>query len=161
MLARIADVAVRRRRFVLVAALVTFALAGAIGGGVAKQLSTGGFDNPHSESGRVGAYLRDVFKQGDPEVVLVVHSSKGVDDPTVVAAGQRLTQRLAGERNLFNVVSYWSLGSPPPLKSDDGNTALVFASIRGTQDDFDAIADRITPRYNGIHDGLDVQVTGF
>src|SRR4051812_49575546 len=125
MLTRIADVAVRRKKHVLVLALVLFGIAGALGGNVAKQLSTGGFDNPHSESGRTAAYLKDVFKQGDPEIVLVVHSAKGVDDPSAVAAGNALTQRLAGEHHLYGVVSYWSLGSPPPLKSDDGKTALV------------------------------------
>jgi RND superfamily putative drug exporter len=161
MLARIADLAVRRRKLVLLVALVTFGLAGAIGGGVAEQLSTGGFDNPRSESGRVASYLKDVFKQGDPEVVLVVHSAKGVDDPTAAAAGLRLTQRLAADPDLYNVVSYWSLGSPPPLKSDDGDTALVFASTKGTQDDMDQIAKRLAPAYGGTHDGLDVQVTGF
>ncbi|MEN3273242.1 MAG: putative drug exporter of the superfamily [Actinomycetota bacterium] len=161
MLTRIADVAVRRKKLVLVAALFTFVLAGAIGGGVADRLSTGGFDNPHSESGRAAAYLHDRFGQGDPEVVLVVHSAKGVDDPSVVAAGNRLTQKLAADRDLYNVVSYWSLGSPPPLKGKDGNTALVFASTKGSQDDMDAIAERLAPAYNGTHDGLDIQVTGF
>jgi putative drug exporter of the RND superfamily len=161
MLTRIADFAVRRRKLVLIVALVTFGLAGAIGGGVAERLSTGGFDNPKSESGRVATYLHDVFGQGDPEVVLVVHSSKGVDDPAVAAAGQRLTARLAADRDLYNVVSYWSLGSPPPLKSDDGDTALLFASTKGTQDDMDEIAARLAPAYNGTHDGLDVEVTGF
>ncbi|MEA3055252.1 MAG: putative drug exporter of the superfamily, partial [Actinomycetota bacterium] len=161
MLARIADVAVRRRKLVLVLALFTFVLAGAIGGGVADRLSTGGFDNPHSESGRVASYLHDRFGQGDPEVVLVVHSAKGVDDPSVAAAGNRLTQQLAADHDLYNVVSYWSLGSPPPLKSKDGDTALLFASTKGTQDDMDTIAERLAPAYDGMHDGLDIQVTGF
>src|SRR5207253_8315276 len=76
MLTRLADVAVRRRTLVLVLSLFVFLVAGALGGGVAERLSTGGFDNPGSESGRAAAYLRDVFKQGDPEVVLVVHRSE-------------------------------------------------------------------------------------
>lgn len=161
MLTRIADVAVRRRTLVLILALITFVLAGAIGGGVAKQLSTGGFDNPSSESGRAATYLRDVLHQGSPEIVLVVHAAKGVDDPDAAAAGQRLTQRLAKEDHLFNVVSFWSLGAPPPLKSDDGDTALVFASTKGTQDDLHTIAGKLAPKYNGTHDGLDIQFTGF
>src|SRR4051794_15529929 len=92
MLSRIADVAVRRRKLVLIVALITFALAGAIGGGVAKQLSTGGFDNPASESGRAAKYLEDTFHQGAPAIVLVVHAAKGVDDPATVAAGKALTE---------------------------------------------------------------------
>jgi len=37
-----------------------------------------------------------------------------------------------GTHDLYNVVSYWSLGSPPPLKSKDGDTALLFASTKGS-----------------------------
>ena len=161
MLTRLADIAVRRRKLVLLTTLFVFVVAGAVGGGVASKLSTGGFDDASSESGRVAAILDETFDQGDPEVVLVVSSPNGVDDPAVAAAGQRLTQRLAGEDGLYNVVSYWSLGSPPPLKSDDGTTALVFAAIDGTDDDYDEVAEALAPIYNGEIDGLDVQLTGF
>jgi RND superfamily putative drug exporter len=160
-LTRLADVAVRRRRLVLLVSLVLFAVAGAVGGNVAQHLSTGGFDDPSSESGRVATILDEHFGQGDPEVVLVVSSPKGVDDAEVAAAGQRLTERLAGEDKLTNVVSYWSLGSPPPLRSEDGTTALVFAAIDGTDDDYDEVAEALAPIYNGEIDGLDVQLTGF
>ena len=161
MLTRLADVAVRRRKVVLLTTLFVFLVAGVVGGGVASRLSTGGFDDPSSESGRVATILDETFGQGDPEVVLVVRSDKGVDDPAVAAAGQRLTERLAGEDKLYNVVSYWSLGSPPPLKSDDGTTALILAGIDGTDDDYDEVAEALAPRYHGTIDGLDVQLTGF
>ena len=161
MLARIAHVAVHRRKLVLVLALVTFGFAGAVGGGVASHLSTGGFDDLSSESGRVATYLEDTFGQGDPEVVLVVSADEGVDDAAVAAAGRRLTERLAGEDKLYNVVSYWTLGSPPPLRSEDGTTALVFAAIDGSDEDYDDVAESLSERYDGTIDGLDVQLTGF
>ena len=44
MLSRIGTFAVRRRRFVLVAALVIFAVSGAIGGGVALSGAGGGVE---------------------------------------------------------------------------------------------------------------------
>jgi RND superfamily putative drug exporter len=160
-LTHLADIAVRRRRLVLLASLLLFVVAGAVGGGVAEHLSTGGFDDPSSESGRVATILDEQFHQGDPEVVLVVSSPNGVDDPAVAAAGQRLTEQLAGEDKLTNVVSYWSLGSPPPLKSEDGTTALVFAAIDGTDDDYDEVAEALAPIYNGDIEGLHVQLTGF
>lgn len=117
MLSRLCDIAIRRRKTVLVVSLLVFLFAGAVGGSVASHLSTGGFDDPSSESGRVATALKETFGQGSPEVVLVVTAEQGVDDPAAAAAGQRLTARLAGEDKLYNVVSYWSLGSPPPLKS--------------------------------------------
>ncbi|HYD09671.1 MAG TPA: MMPL family transporter, partial [Acidimicrobiales bacterium] len=162
MLTRIADVAVRRRRLVLIVTVLIFVLAGAIGGGVAEHLSTGGFSDPDTESTKVNEVLADEFGQGDPEVVLVVTNPNGsVDDPAAAAAGQALTERLAAEDGLYNVVSYWSLGSPPPLRSDDGDTALVFAAIDGTDDDYDEVAEALAPVYNGEIDGLEVQLTGY
>ncbi|MEA3020554.1 MAG: putative drug exporter of the superfamily [Actinomycetota bacterium] len=161
MLVRLADLSIRRRKTILVVALVFFALAGAIGGGVAKQLSTGGFDDSRSQSYKATKYLENTFHQGVPSVVLVVHSARGVDDPATVAAGQRLTARLAKEAHLYNVVSYWSLGSPPPLRSDDSHTALVFAAMKGTQDDLHKVAEALQPKYQGSYDGLDVKFTGY
>jgi len=45
---RLGELAVRRRRLVIVAGLLLLVVAGAIGGSVAKRLSNGGFDDPHS-----------------------------------------------------------------------------------------------------------------
>ena len=75
MFGRLAHVLVRRRRRVLVGALVAFVLAGAFGGGVASKLSQGGFDDPGSESFRADEALEDVFEQGDPHVVLLVETT--------------------------------------------------------------------------------------
>ena len=46
MLSRLAPAIVRRRRLVLLVALLAVVLAGAIGGGVADHLTTGGFEDP-------------------------------------------------------------------------------------------------------------------
>ena len=53
MLDRLARAVVRRRVAVLLGTLVFIVVAGAIGGGVSKHLSTGGFDDPSSESSQV------------------------------------------------------------------------------------------------------------
>ena len=44
------------------------------------------------------------------------------------------------------VVSYWSLGNAPPLRSDGGDKALVLARIDGDQDHVNELADDLTPR---------------
>ncbi|MDE0804802.1 MAG: MMPL family transporter [Acidimicrobiales bacterium] len=168
MLERLAGFAVRRRRAVLVGAVVLFAVAGSIGGDVAQNLSSGGFEDPSSESFEADRLLRERFDTGVPNLVLVVTATDeavdgdvAVDDPAAAAAGQALTDRVAGEPGVSNVLSYWSLGNAPPLRSIDGNRALVLGRILGDEDEVDDIIHDLGPELAGDFQGLDVEVTGF
>jgi RND superfamily putative drug exporter len=161
MLTRLARFTIRRRRSVLVGTVVFIALAGAFGSSAIDRLSTGGFDDPNSESARAGDLLEQRFHSATPNVVLLVTARKGtVDDPGVSAAGVRLTKRLAGERGISQAFSYWTIGSPRPLESNDGTQALVLARMAG---DDDRVRERIrdlSPRYTFSNDLIDVGVTG-
>ena len=64
MLARLAPLLVARRRAVLVAAFVFLAVAGGIAGGVAKELSAGGFADPKQQSEVAAAALEKDFGTG-------------------------------------------------------------------------------------------------
>jgi prevent-host-death family protein len=56
---------------------------------------------------------------GDPNLVLLVRAANStVTDPAVADAGLALTNELASEQGVEQVVSYWSLGFAPPLASD-------------------------------------------
>src|SRR5690242_4892735 len=106
-LTRLAQFTIRRRRLILVLAVVGFAVAGALGGGVAKHLSSGGFDDPSSESSQAKNVLEDHFKTGSPNLVLLVKADSGTVDATTLArAGQQLTTRLAAEPGVTDVASY-------------------------------------------------------
>ena len=161
MLDRLAHLALRRRRAVLVVAVVLFAAAGAIGGDVAQNLSSGGFTDPSSESYRADQELLDTFDTGVPNVVLLVNAPGSVDEAATAEAGLALTERLAAEPELTNVVSYWSLQNAPPLRNDDGNRALVLGRIVGDEDEVDDVVHDLAPRYEGEFRELDVEVTGF
>jgi len=135
-LARLAGVAIRRRRRVLFVALVAFVASGAIGGGVADQLSSGGFDDPDAESTIVESVLLEEFDSGTPNVLLLVEARGGdVDDPAVAQAGIALADELAAEDfdglSMTQVLSYWALPAGNPLASDDGRQALVLARYPG------------------------------
>jgi putative drug exporter of the RND superfamily len=135
MLSRLAPMLVRRRRLVLLIAVITLAVAGAFGGGVAKNLVGGGFDDPGAESSQAKAILEDQFGQGEPNLVFLARADDGnVDDATSATAGQALTNRLAAAPGVAQAVSYWSLGSPPPLKSTAGDEALVLVRVEGDED---------------------------
>ncbi len=60
MLTRLGHTIVRRRRLVLICALIATAAAGAIGGGVASHLSSGGFQDPSAESTTAANLLEPV-----------------------------------------------------------------------------------------------------
>jgi putative drug exporter of the RND superfamily len=162
MLAALARLAIRRRRLVLVGALVAFLVFGAIGGGVAEKLSSGGFDDKSSENYRANQLLEDVFNQGDPNLVLVVTGRNGdVDDPAVATAGTELTNRLAGMEQIQTAVSYWTLGNAPPLKGRNGDKALVIARIAGDEDEVDSWIEENHEALGADTDVIEVGVTGF
>ncbi|HEX6568231.1 MAG TPA: MMPL family transporter [Acidimicrobiales bacterium] len=149
MLSRFAHLATRRPRAVLVAALLLVLVAGAYGGGVAQNLTSGGFEDPATEAARAERALADRFDTGSPNLVLLVTAPPGadVDAPAVSGAGQALTARLADEEGVTDVVSYWSEGGAPPLRNDDGTRALVVARIEGDDDQVEERIDELAPRY--------------
>src|SRR5882724_1219983 len=112
-LVRLARVIVRRRRLILVGAVIAFAVSGMLGGSVASKLSSGGFDDPGAESTQAQHYLDSHFSQaGMPNIVLLVSVDPGltVDDPTVASLGQAVTTELSQERGIVFAASYWSTG---------------------------------------------------
>ncbi|MDQ1439631.1 MAG: putative drug exporter of the superfamily [Acidimicrobiaceae bacterium] len=162
MLTRLARVVVVRKKLVLLGALVVVVVAGAAGGSVAQHLSTGGFDDPHSESFKADASLTKHFQGGQPNMVLLVTAKHGtVNAPDVVAAGQALTDRLAHEPGVRAALSYWTLASAPPLRSKDGRQALVLARIDGDQDTVHDRMELLGPHYRQDTALMTVRVGGF
>jgi RND superfamily putative drug exporter len=147
---------------VLVGTAVFFLVAAGLGGGVASRLSSGGFEDPSSESSRAGDAIEREFGEQQPDLILLVTSKRGtVDDPEVAAAGSAITARLGSERGVARAISYWDLGSPPPLRSADGRQALVIAALRGDEDAVHDTAEELSPRYSGSRGPVTVRVGGF
>ena len=158
MLARLAPVLVARRRLVLVLAFVFLAIAGGVGGTVAKELSAGGFADPKQQSEVAAAALEKDFHTGPSNYLLLVTAPGGVDKAS--AAGIALTRRLAAEKGVADVASYWTAGKPVTLKSKDGTQALVLARLEGSQDDSVTKAKDLAKRYAGSYRGLKVEPGG-
>lgn len=157
---RVADLVVRRRVLVLILALLGMVAAGAIGGGVAERLSNGGFEDPEAESVQAAEVLADQFGVSPPEVVIIATSAGSVDDQEAAATGVALGQALAAEDHVTSVASYWTLGSPPPLRSVDGNRALVFVTLDGDQSQLLDYSAALADKYRGDFQGLDIAVGG-
>ena len=125
---------VRRPWLIALLAVVGFVVAGALGGDVQDSLVSGGFDDPGSESSAAAAVVADTFDGGAPDVVLLVTAADGsVDAPEVAAAGVALTEDMASRGEVVQATSYWTLGSAPPLRSTDGDRALVLLRFAGDE----------------------------
>src|SRR5437588_636962 len=162
MLGNLAALVVRRRVRFLVVVLVFVVVAGAFGGSVAKHLTSGGFNDPGSPSSRAQEELQRVFHNDDPNLVLLVTARQGDADSSAVAAeGTALTAELARTPGIGQAVSYWTLGSPPPLRSRDGRQALVLARINGTDDQVRDRIKQLSPALTRHDAVVTVGVGGF
>ena len=152
---------VKRRVPVLIGAVVAMALAGFFGGGVASRLSSGGFEDRDSEAFAAAEVLAEQFGVGVPDIVIVATVPDGsVDTPEAMAAGVALTEQLVGEEHVTEASSYWTMGSPPSLRSEGGNRALVFVSIEGDQSEVLEISGELAESYRGTFHTLEVAVGG-
>ena len=132
------------------------------GGGVHDKLSPGGFVDPGSESAKAAAEIAKEFpNSAQSDFVIVVKAKDGtVDSAAVRAAGLDLTNRLRKEPDVVAAFSYWSLDNVPPLRSRDGSEALVFAALRGSDDDKITVADELAPKYDADTKVFSTGVTG-
>jgi RND superfamily putative drug exporter len=145
---------------VLAATALLLAVAGVLGGGVAEELSPGGFDDPEAESTVAAQLLVDQFDSGPQNFVLLVRSPGGVEEPAAVAAGTALTERLADEPGVSQVVSWWTAGQPDALRSTDGTSALVLAHLSGDEAAVIERVEELAPEYRGEFEGVQVNVGG-
>ncbi|MEU5976242.1 MMPL family transporter [Streptomyces sp. NPDC047315] len=159
-LARFGGWLARRRRLVLVSALIAVIVAVPFGADVESRLSEGGITSPGSEAARADALLNTEFSAGSPHLVFVVKAPGSVDGPEVARQGERLTAELAAERGVVQAASYWSLGRAEPLRAEDGRSALVLVRLAGDEDTVRKSAKRLVPQTVGERDGVEVTATG-
>ncbi|OLE24456.1 MAG: hypothetical protein AUG44_19135 [Actinobacteria bacterium 13_1_20CM_3_71_11] len=145
---------------VVVLTLLFVGIAGALGSGLFTKLAGGGFDDPGAPSSVAQDDLKREFGIGQPNLVLLITSPQSVDDDAVAKAGTELTNRLAGEHGIRQVVSYWSTGRAPQLRGSDGKSAMVVAEIEGNVNDAGKRWDALKPSYTGQIDGLTVRAAG-
>ncbi|MDH6214880.1 MMPL family transporter [Streptomyces pseudovenezuelae] len=151
MFERLAELAIRRSRLVLVVAVVAVALMGVLGAGAFGKLLGGGFDDPASQSTKAAKVIDDKFG-GETNLVLLVRADDGrVDAPDAARSGRALVADLKKEKTLTNVVSYWDTDIPG-LRSRDGREAMVLAHVTGTETEQKENATEILDAYTGDTD---------
>ncbi|MFE4997854.1 MMPL family transporter [Streptomyces mirabilis] len=150
MFERIAELAIRRARLVLIVAVVATALMGALGSGAFTKLLGGGFDDPASQSTRARDLIDEKFG-GETNLVLLVRAGDGrVDTPSAEQNGKALVASLKKEKTLANVVSYWDTRSAQ-LLSKDGREAMVLAHVKGDPTQQQKNATSLLDDYDGTY----------
>ncbi len=159
---RLAIFVVRRRWWVIGLVLIALPVSALYGGGVHDKLSPGGFLDPGVESSRAAEAIAKQFPSAaQSDFVIMVTAKRGtVDSPAVRAAGNAVTERLRRAPGVLRASSYWSIGSLPPLRSRDARQALIFASLRGSDDDKIDLAEELAPKFETDGKVVSTGVTG-
>jgi RND superfamily putative drug exporter len=149
-----------RPRLSLLITLVLTALAVVAGSDVADRLGSGGWEDPAAQSTYAAKALEREFPDSQPNFLLLVDAGgASVDDPAVAAEAKRLTERLAAEKGVRGVGSYWQTGAPA-LRAKDGGQALIAARLTGDETAANKTLDRIAPEFRGTHGPVEVKVGG-
>src|SRR5205823_6001611 len=86
--------------------------------------------------------------------------TSAVDDDDVRAAGAQLTAQLAQQPGVIRAFSYWTVGQPGPLRSDDGTEALVLGLVSGDDDVVRQTTERLSPLFTRQTELLQTSVGG-
>ena len=106
---------------------------------------------------------RREFGAGSADIVMIVTAIGGnIDAADVAAEGLMITAELEAIEGTDDVVSYWSLGSPPPLASESGDRALVLLRITGDDDpDREALVTEIMETYDTNRGPVTIELAGL
>jgi trehalose monomycolate/heme transporter len=138
----------RRRRLVLVVALIVVAFAAAWGTGVFGRLqSAGGFTPPDSQSQQSSNLATAAFGRDAGDVVILYSSpTLSVRSPAFRAAVTHVLAGLPADR-VESAATYWSTGSPQFVSASGRETYAVLelagASDGARQSNYDAIKGRL------------------
>ncbi len=162
MFEKLGNFVARRRKGVFILFILGILVSGGLGSQAFSRFDSGGYSDPASDSAKVAEYLKDTFDAPNPSLVLAVQSKSGsVDDLAVVADAQALESQIRNEPDTDKVISYWSLGNSPFLKSKDGNSGLMFVYFKTTDfTETDKLGGIYQEKYDGKYRNLEVYVSG-
>lgn len=152
----------KRKKPVLVFFLVGLIIAGFFGFQAFSKFDSGGYNDPNSDSVKVVEILKNDFGLELPSLVLAVESKdKSINDTAVVRTARELEKEIKSEDYVKEVLSYWSSGNAPFLKSEDGQSGLLFVYF-DTSDftESDKLGGQFQEKYDGNYKDLEVYISG-
>jgi RND superfamily putative drug exporter len=158
----IARLAISAPRRIIAIALLVMAATAVFGIPVAKSLGAGGFTDPSADSARAAQLLAGKFNQGDMQMLITVSSDGGAQSGAARDVGSDIVAGLHSSPYVAQVVSPWTVGpsAAKSLISEDGNTALIVAGIRGNQNAAQEHAVTLSNELVHDRDGVVVRAGG-
>ena len=151
----------KRSKSVLVFFVVGIILAGFFGFQAFSRFDSGGYTDPNSDSAKAQEILMQEFDVKQPSLVLAVGSKeKSIDDLSVAKSAAELEQEIKNEPSVEEVISYWSAGKAPFLKSEDGQSGLIFVYYKTTDfTEADKLGGEFQEKYDETYKDLDVYIS--
>lgn len=125
---------VRFRWLVVIGALLVASVGVGWGAGVFGSLTSGGFDDPNSESVRAAERATAALGQREVDVVVLYSGSTSVDDPEFRGHVQAALAELRQRPEVANVVSYYD-DQAPSLVSQDRDATFVAITLAAADED--------------------------
>ncbi len=162
MFEKLGNFAAKRRKGVFILFILGILISGGLGSQAFSRFDSGGYSDPSSDSAKVTEYLKNTFDERNPSLVVAVHTEGGsVNDPEVVVSAEALESQIRNEPDTDKVISYWSSGNSPFLKSQDESSGLMFIYFKTTDFTETAkIGGQYQDKYDGAYKNLEVYVSG-
>ena len=162
MFEKLGNFVAKRRKGVFIIFILGILVSGGLGSQAFSRFDSGGYSDPSSDSAKVAEYLEDTFDVRNPSLVMAVHTKGGsINDPEVVASAEELESQIRNDSDTDKVISYWSSGNSPFLKSKDGSSGLMFVYFKTTDfTETDKLGGQYQEKYDGAYKNLDVYVSG-
>ncbi|MGZ4584399.1 MAG: MMPL family transporter [Mycobacterium sp.] len=161
-LERLARLAIRAPRRVIVIALFAMVASAVFGLPVTHSLSAGGFQDPNAESTHATNMLATKLNQGDTLLLITVSSDDGIKGGAAQRVGTDIVRQLGNSRYVARVNSPWT--APPSasagLISKDGKVGLIVASITGGSNGAGRHAEELSDQVVHSRDGVTVRAGG-
>jgi len=165
-MSRLGNLVVDHSKLILIGFVGLIALSAIWGFGAFGSLKGGGYDNPNSDSALVSELLQEEFGVDPAEVIVLVDLPGDADAtdasgfPQQFGLVQDLSDELAEISGVSSVLNYYTLGSPPQLKSEDGQMIYLLVDLENDISQPPVVAE-IVDNYTGDYRGADVYVAGF
>ena len=163
MLHRIAGLALRSPRLILGLAAALMVATGVFGASIISHLSSGGFQDPGSQSSQAARMLSEKFGQSDQQLLITVTDPGGsATSERAHAVGTDIVAALDASPNVLSVSSPWTApaAAATELLSTDGRSALIVATMAGGEDRAQEYAAPLAERLAVDRDGLTIRAGG-
>jgi RND superfamily putative drug exporter len=157
---RWAEFIVRHKKSALFSFIAVILLSSVLGFQSFDLLKAGGYEDPNSDSARVIKLLDQKFDVQTPEVVLIADMPSQVDTNESKQIAVNLRNDLKVMSGVAKVTSYYTLGSPPSLRSTDGKAAYFFVKVKDNVVQA-TVGKQIADKFTGKFEGAKIYVAGF